>query len=100
VAAHPIADQDRALPAERVDHGQQIGGVFGGVGRRNRPLALAMPALIEREDVEPISKSSRHPIEPVGVGGPTVQHEDAGARRAAPLERMQRELPRLNFRLF
>ena len=78
VAAHRMTDQDHALPAERVDHDHEIADeVLGRVGGRCRPLAFAVSALIEGHDVEPIGERSGHPVEPVSVRGPTVQHEES-----------------------
>ena len=85
-----MADECDPPPAERVDHPQQIGReVFGRVGRRLRPLTLAVTALIERDHVKPIGERGRDQIEPVGVGRAAVQKTEDGAAGGSPLEKTQ-----------
>src|SRR5262249_18702796 len=84
---------DHPLPAQRVDHGQEVGGkILGRIRRRNGPLALAVAALIERDDVEAVDERARDPVEPVGVCRSAVEHEQPGTGRVAPLERVQGDL--------
>ena len=90
VAAHGMPDDDRLPPAQRVEDRQQVTGkVLGRVRGRPGPLTLAVAPLVEGHDVVAVSEGRRDGVEPVGVGGPTVQEEERGMVGASPLEIMK-----------
>src|SRR5262249_53544678 len=51
------------------------------------PVAFAVASLIERDHVEPVDERRHHRIEPVGVGGPSVEEAEGRATGLPPLER-------------
>jgi hypothetical protein len=92
VTAHGVADHYYVLPGESVHNGEEVAGeVLGGVGARLGPVAQAVPALVEGEDVKPIHEGSRYFVEPVGMGSTAVQEAKRRAPRHTPLEEMHGE---------
>src|SRR5215475_7892565 len=91
--AHRVADERDLPEAERVDEAQEVRReVLGRVGRRLRPLALAVAALIERDHVKPIRERGRDAVEPVSVRGAAVEEAEGRTAGVSPLEEAQREL--------
>jgi hypothetical protein len=92
VTAHGVADHHRPAPAERVQDPQEVAGkVLRGVGGRRRPVALAVAPLVERHDVAAIGEGRGHQVEPVGMGGASVQEAEPGLPRLTPFQGVQAE---------
>src|SRR3990170_2218410 len=90
VTAHGMADEGHGPPAESLHHPEQIPAeVLGPVGGRLGPLALAVPPLIQGEDVEAVGEGGRHGVEPVGVGRPAVEEQETREAGSAPFEAVE-----------
>jgi len=90
VAAHRVADERHSPPAERIHDPDQIRGkLLRSIARVGRPVAFAVAPLIERDHVEPVNECRHHRVEPMGVGGASVEEAEGRATRLAPLERTE-----------
>jgi len=92
VPSHGVADQRHAVPPEVIHQGEQVGReVLGGVGGRRRPRAGAVPALIERDHMEPIDEGRNYTIEPVRVSRAAVKKTQRRRMGGTRLEVVQIE---------
>ncbi len=92
MTTHGVADDYHVGPGQGVHDGDEVAGeVLGGVAAIGRPVAEAMASLVEGHDVKPIREGPRYLVEPVGMGGATVEEAEGGAARRAPLEEVQGE---------
>ena len=92
VAAHRVPDEDRRFPPEAVDDANDVAReVLGRVGRWVCPRALPVAALVQRRDVMALRERGREGVEPVRVGGPPMEKQDAGRGHRPPLEEVELE---------
>jgi hypothetical protein len=92
VAAHGVANQDRLSPPERIQKMPEVfREVLGAVGRRIRPLALSVAALVQGDHVEAVGKGRDNSVKPVAVGRAAVEEEKAPIPMHPPLERVELE---------
>src|SRR5215467_13149287 len=90
VAAHRVADECHPPPAERIHDPDQVRReLLRSIPGIRRPVALAVAPLIERDHVEPVNERRHHRVEPMGMGGASVQEAESGATGLAPLERTE-----------
>src|SRR5438874_1097211 len=61
----------------------------GGIGRRRRPLALAVAPLVEGDRVEPVRERRNDPIEPVSVRRAAMEEADGRRTIRADLQELQ-----------
>jgi len=90
VTTHRVADQRHARKAEPIHQCEQIAReVFGGIGRRRRPLTLAVAPLIERNRANARRQAPNDAIKPVGVRSPAVEEENRRRIVGSALQEMQ-----------
>src|SRR6185295_19998555 len=88
VAAHRVADQGHPLPAQRIHDTEQVGGeLLGAVVRVRRPVALPVPPLVERNNVEPVNECRHYLIKPMGMSRAAMEEAQGGVAGLSPLER-------------
>ena len=90
VAAPGVADDGRALQAERIDDGADVAGHLVEGEAVTRSVAEAVATLIERDDVEARREPCGDVVPDARVGGQPVKQDDRGTI-AHPLANPKRQ---------
>ncbi len=97
-STHGMADDDEVLQAEGFGDGVKVSlvGVEGVVGVGG-PLAIAVSAGIEGDDVVAVGEGEGDEIPAVGLLADAVEHEQGGTVGAAPLQVVESEAADFDF---